>query len=409
MKILLLTNKFPYPEKDGYAIAVMGMMRSLAKAGHDLTLLAINTLKHHYDVREVPEKVRKLAEIYAVEVNTDFSFIDIASNLLLSSEPIHVKRFYSTSYENALIDLLQKGNFDVVQLEGLYLTAYVGAIRANSKAAVVLRAHNLEHEIWHRMAEGENRYFHKIYLTELANRIESYEWGHLLGNTYNGIVPISGRDEGLMAAQAKKKKKKLPPILTSTYGIDPAEVSDYEIKPEYPSVFFLGALDWLPNQEGVKWFVNNVWGTLHARYPEVKFYVAGRNMPNNFLADKDEESGIIKVGEVEDAHKFMQEKGIMVAPLFSGSGIRIKIIEGMMMGKPIVASDVALEGNPAKHIQHIYRANSVGEFVEGVSLLIEKEGYGVALGKQGKAFATKFFDEKTITDKLIAFYGKLKK
>jgi len=409
MKILLLTNKFPYPEKDGYAIAVMGMMRSLAKAGHELTLLAINTKKHYYDVRKVPEKVQKLAEIYAVELNTDYSFIDILANLLLSSEPIHVKRFYTAGYEKVLIDLLKKTDFDVVQLEGLYLTAYVPAIRANSKAAVVLRAHNLEHEIWHRMAEGEKRYFQKIYLTELANRIEEYEWGHLLGGTYNGIVPISSRDNALMAAMAKKRKKKLPPMLTSTYGIDPSEIKDFALKPEYPSVFFLGALDWLPNQEGVRWFVDNVWGELHARYPEVKFYVAGRKMPVNFLSDKDTASGVIKVGEVEDAQKFMQEKGIMVAPLLSGSGIRIKIIEGMMMGKPIVASDVALEGNSAQHIHHIYRANSPAEFLEGVSLLIEKEGYGVALGKQAKAFATVAFDEKTITDKLVGFYSSLKK
>jgi glycosyltransferase involved in cell wall biosynthesis len=259
------------------------------------------------------------------------------------------------------------------------------------------------------MAEGATGYFKKIYLTELASRIEDYEWEHLLGKTYDGIVPISGRDEGMIAAKAKKKKRKLPPMLTSTYGIDPNEIKDLEIKPEYPSVFFLGALDWLPNQEGVRWFVDNVWGTLHARYPEVKFYVAGRKMANSFLADKDATTGIIKVGEVENAQKFMQEKGIMVAPLLSGSGIRIKIIEGMMMGKPIVASDIALEGNPAEHVHHIYRANSPSEFLEGVSLLIEKEGYGLALGKKAKAFATHFFDEKTITDKLITFYDKLKK
>ncbi|MFN0203561.1 MAG: glycosyltransferase family 4 protein [Bacteroidia bacterium] len=406
MKILILSNKFPYPEKDGYAIAVMGMIQGFAEAGHEVTLLALNTKKHYTFLQSVPDWLKQTAHLYAIDINTDYSYWDIIGNLLFSDEPIHIQRFYSKGFENQLAEILQKGNFDVVQLEGLYLTVYVPTIRAHSQAAVVLRAHNLEYEIWERQAKGETAYFRRTYLQELAKRIQNYEWKHLTGDTYDAIVPISGRDAKIM-----KQNKVRKPMLVSGYGVELSKLKTYDTPRDPHSVFFIGALDWMPNLEGLTWFVETVWKQIHALYPQMKFYIAGRNMDAGFLMNKSEADGIIKVGEIEDAQQFMYEKGVMVVPLFSGSGIRIKIIEGMAMGKAIIATEVAMEGNPAENGKHVIVAgeDNLDDFLNHLAMFTEKPGYAEMFGRQAKEYALATFDRKKIIAQLTQFYQGLKK
>ena len=145
MNILILSNKMPYPPKDGGSIATFCIARSFAALGHKVTVLAMNTLKHYYNTDLIPKDISGLIEFIGVDVDTQISVFDALKNLLTKSIPYNAQRFISEEFENRLAGLLQTRSFDVVQLEGTYLGPYIHTSRKYSTALVIIRSHNIEH------------------------------------------------------------------------------------------------------------------------------------------------------------------------------------------------------------------------------------------------------------------------
>jgi polysaccharide biosynthesis protein PslH len=164
MKILQLTNKIPYPPRDGGAIATLSLSMSLQDRGTRLLLLGMNTSKHYCDMESLPESITSNIKMESVDVNTDLSFWDAIKNLLFSGLPYNATRFISKNFSKKLIELLQNQKFDVIQLEGLYMAYYIQVIRKHSDALIALRAHNVEHEIWERTSQQEKSFFKETIL-----------------------------------------------------------------------------------------------------------------------------------------------------------------------------------------------------------------------------------------------------
>ena len=129
MKILQVTNKIPYPAKDGGAIACMNLTRGFSLLGHKVVILSMNTLKHHVLLSEIPETMKDLAEFKLVDVPARISPALALLNLIFSNQPYNAVRFISKNFSEELKAVLQKEQFDVVQLEGLYVCPYIPLIR----------------------------------------------------------------------------------------------------------------------------------------------------------------------------------------------------------------------------------------------------------------------------------------
>jgi polysaccharide biosynthesis protein PslH len=395
MKILQLTNKPPYPDRDGGAIAVLSLTRGLARTGHEVTVLSMNTLKHHTDARQLPEDLRNLADFRFADVPAVISPLTAVSNLLFSKLPYNAVRFISGEYKKVLVNLLNEKSFDIVQLEGLYLCPYIPLIRQYSKARIAYRAHNIEHEIWARTAALSGG-LKKWYISNLAKRIKKFEMSWL--NQYDLLVPITQRDGEIL-----NRLGNMRPWLVSPTGIDTIAIADSNALTEYPSIFHLGSLEWSPNQEGLLWFLTHCWPSLHARWPELKFYVAGRNAPG-WLIKKLNLPGIVYEGEVADAYLFMKSKAVMVVPLLSGSGMRIKIIEGMALGKAIVSTSIGAEGLGVEDGKNIMIADHPEEFISAIeTLLTNKDLYG-SIGMGSQLFIDENFDNLALAGQLAQFY-----
>lgn len=395
MKILQVTNKVPYPIKDGGAIACMNLTRGFSLNGHKVTVLAMNTQKHHILYGELPESVKDLAEFKLVEVPARISRIAALGNLLFSRKPYNAVRFISGSFEKELIKLLKGKQFDVIQLEGLYVCPYIPVIRKYSNAKIVYRAHNIEHEIWERtaaMAKG----WEKIYFRILSRRIKKLEKGMM--NRYDLLVPITERDGKILDELGNRK-----PRHVSQTGIDSSVLIPNSKKLKHPTLFHIGSLDWTPNQEGLIWFLEKCWPKINDKFPELKFYIAGRNAPYWFKRKMDLPNVVFE-GEVPDAYDFMNSKSIMVVPLFSGSGMRIKIIEGMALGKPIITTSIGTEGISTTAGENIMLAETADEFVSSISELIDNREFFDKIGRNAIEYIHEKFDNLAAAAALIEFY-----
>ncbi|MDB4286274.1 glycosyltransferase family 4 protein [bacterium] len=398
-QLLLISNKFPYPPNDGGAIATMSMIQAFYHLGYEVTVLAMNTYKRYVFLDDLPKEVEKLARFYAVDVDIRIKPFAVLKNLFFSKEPYHITRFTSTAFRNHLENILKEQKYDLVQLEGLYLTPYVDQIRKQAPGTpITLRAHNIEHEIWVRKSEEVTGKLRKYYYGVTATRLKEYETRHLGGNTYDAIVAITDRD----AKKIKDMGTNIP-ITISNVGINLSNLmDDKEIKMEHPSLFYIGALDWTPNQEGVKWLLSEVWPEISRMYPEVKLYIAGLRMPPNFM--NSQVKNVVVLGEVKNAYTYMRSKSIMVVPLFSGSGMRVKIVEGMALQKAIVATNIAVEGIPALHGDQILIADTADQFINCIATLIESKSMVETLGRHAQEFILERFDLNQVTQSLLSFY-----
>lgn len=395
MKILQLTNKPPWPDKDGGAIAMLNLTRGFYRLGHEVTVLSMNTSKHFTHPETIPPEVRKMADFHFVEVPAPISPAAALANLLLSRDPYNAVRFISDDFRKALAALLGEKKFDIVQLEGLYLCPYIPLIREHSSALTAYRAHNIEAEIWQRTAaltSGCRRW----YLTNLASRIARFEQRWL--NQYDLLVPITDRDDSMLRQMGNSR-----PSLVTPSGIEPPEPEATHQKPEFPSLFHLGSLEWAPNQEGLLWFLKNVWGDISRKFPDLKLYIAGRNAPD-WLVSYLRIPGVVYMGEVENAASFMRSKAVMIVPLLSGSGMRVKIVEGMALGKTIVSTSIGAEGVGVTHGSDILIADDTPSFINTLETLLLDYELFTTIGKNAATFAAENFDNLTIARKLAGFY-----
>lgn len=397
MKILFVTNKMPYPPIDGGSIATFSLAKSIKKLGHEVTFLAMNTSKHEIDCNEIPDNIFANYNLNVVNINTDINIIGALKNLIFSKLPYNAQRFLNKDFDKKLAEILNKNDFDIVQLEGLYLCPYIETIRKKSNAKIALRSHNIEHEIWHRTALNDKNFLKRIYLKNLALRIKKLKLKYL--NKYDFLIPITDRDARRYSFFGNKK-----PVFVIQTGVDSDNYVPNTDKAEFPGFFHLGALDWMPNQEGLIWFLENVWQEISQKFNQYKFYIAGRNAPKSFVKLIKNYRNVEYLGEVDNAKDFINSKTVMIVPLLSGSGMRIKIIEGMALGKIIISTKVGTEGIATTHKENIIIADNGQDFINEIeNLLTNKQDY-CHIKNNAIKFVAENYDNKIIANSLIDFF-----
>lgn len=395
MKLLQLCNKPPYPPVDGGTLAMNSITQGLLSADCDVRVLSVCSDKHPVRRELIPDDYMQRTRFDAVYVDLGIHLLD-AGVAWLCGESYHVKRFISKEFSAKLREVLEEEEFDVVFVESIFLTPYVPLIRRHSRAKVLLRAHNVEHQIWQRIAKSEHNPFKRSYIKHLSLTLGTYEREHI--NDYDGVVCITENDAAYFRQAGCRR-----PVVSIPFSITP-EAVDY-VAPEPNSLFHLGSMDWLPNLEGINWFLDEVWPLVHKSMPQVTLYLAGRKMPKEMIDLQVE--GVKVVGEVPDANYFIGSKLINVVPLLSGSGIRVKIIEAMAAGKTVIATTVGAEGIHYEEGKNILIADTPQQFVDQIHRCVEDPDFCAEVGRNAFELITKEYSTETLTNKLLVFIDKI--
>ena len=398
MRILQLTKKYPFPAKDGESIAILNLAKALNSRGHEVHLLAMNTLKHYIPNTDNTRPI--LLECYS-EVKTEV--VDNRVKLvpaflnLFSTESYHISRFKSPAFSRLLENYLLDFDFDIVQLETPYLAPYIPLIRRCSTAKVCMRAHNVEFEIWERLSSQSTFGPKKWYVAYLTNKLRRYELKQL--SLYDGLLPITKRDALHFQDLGYNGPLEVIPV-----GLEMDNYpEDYSSFDQSPSVGFIGSLDWAPNLEGLHWFIKNIWPKLKKEHPELKFHIAGRNPSEETLAlGKDPQ--IIIHGEVDSAVQFMLQHSLHVVPLLSGGGMRVKVLEAMALGRVVLSTSVGVEGIFATPEKEILLADSSEIFLQKLADCIQQKYPILEIAKAARNRIEQDFVLDEIGGRLSKFY-----
>lgn len=396
MKILLLCNKSPYPAREGGPMAMNSIVEGLIDNGHQVKILAVNSEKYNVSLEEIPEDYKKKTDIELIDVDLRIKKVDALLNLF-TNKSYHVERFISKKFSDKLSSVLNTETFDIVQLETVFMAPYIPIIRELSKAMIVLRAHNIEHLIWKRLAKETKQIFKKFYINHLSKTLENYELDVL--NQVDGVAAITRKDaqffRGLTAT----------PVIDIPYGI---EIEDFTPKYEVgekPNFFHIGSMNWMPNQEGIRWFLDSCWKDVINRNKDIQFYLAGRFMPD-WLTNANSEN-LKVVGEVQDAKEFVSLHNVAIVPLLSGSGIRIKIIESMAMGKTVITTPVGAEGIAYTASQNIIITENAAQMIEAIINIASHPEKAEKIGRAARQLIEETHDNKKIVDRLLLFYKEI--
>ena len=397
MKILLLCNKPPYPASEGGPMAMNSIVNGLLEAGHQVKILAVNNEKYNVTEADIPDDYKHKTGIELINVDLRVRPMKAFFNLF-TNKSYHVERFISKDFKNRLAELLEKEQFDVVQLEMLFMAPYVETIRQHSKAMIVLRAHNVEHKIWERIAKETKFFAKRWYIKHLANTLKDYELSAI--ETVDGIAAITRKDAAFFRKYCSK------PVIDIPYGVYPEEFAPkYEIEGK-PKFYHIGSMNWMPNEEGIRWFIEEVLPKTIEKVPDFVYHLAGRNMPEWLTALKNKHINVI--GEVPDAKAFVAEHDVAIVPLLSGSGIRIKIIESMALGKTVITTRVGAEGILYDEEVNVIIAENKAKMVEAIRSINENPQIAVRIGQAARKLIEEQYDNRKIIARLLMFYEQIK-
>jgi glycosyltransferase involved in cell wall biosynthesis len=399
VNILLLCPRVPWPLNDGGNIAMYRMATLLAAAGNRVTIFALNTLKHHTDSYSLPEMLRTRIRIIDHTIDTTVRPMAAFLNLFRPDESYNVIRFMDASADAALQRLLEEESFDLVQFESVFTGPYLETVRRRSNAICVLRAHNVEHLIWERLSKTTKQPIRSAYLGFLSRRLKKYE--NQLFRKMDGILPVTEVDERIITSCSGGIPSVTAPVSIEIPRIaEPSITVNASIK-----LFHLGSMDWQPNNEGVRWFLREVWPLVHARFPDLSLHLAGRSFPDDLRTAA---FPMVKCeGVVPDADVYMEDKQLMLVPLRSGSGMRVKILQGLAHGKTVISTSIGAEGIAVKDGRDILIADTPEQFMEKIGYCLSDPKRCLEIGAAGRSLVQEKYSDDAVQKVLLPFYQRL--
>ncbi len=322
---------------------------------------------------------------------------------LVGPLPVTVLNYSSAGVAGALSRALESTHFDAVQMESIHLFRYLDTIRKSRYSpAVILDWHNIESELMLRYAQSAANPAKKLIAVRTGNLLEKLERQAL--GSFNAHTVVSEREQERLLARSPNAA-----IHVIANGVDTASFANHSQRPssDRRTLLFVGSMDYHANSDAVLWFCRAIWPQLAAEYPSLDFQVAGRNPPPFVQALASPRISI--TGTVEDVRPFYHRAFAVVVPLKVGGGTRLKILEAMAAGVPVISTRLGAEGIDAQHNEQILLAENAKEMSAAVGSLIDQPELASRLRSSALALVTEQYDWSVIGQKLVNVYKSLRK
>ncbi|TMK80581.1 MAG: glycosyltransferase [Actinobacteria bacterium] len=332
---------------------------------------------------------------------------------LAGPTPVTVLNYTSRSASAALADLGREMTFDAVQMEGVHLARYIPVLRAfPGRPPVLCDWHDIFSESMTRYSETVASFPRRLYARRTARLLEGMETELL--RLCDAHLVVSDRNK-------RRLLENLPSASLHIIenGVDTAYHSEEQIEDAYARwllrekgtgeygrrnrVVFVGAMDYNTNIDAVAHFAADIWPRVRERVPELSFTIVGRNPAPEVIA-LEGQPGIEVSGTVADVRPYYREASVVIVPLRLGSGTRLKILEAMAAGVPVVSTTLGAEGLAARPGEEILIADTPADTVEAIVRLRRSPELRQALREQGRKLAVSRYEWRVIGERLYSIY-----
>jgi len=389
VKVLLISSKPIYPKNDGGCVAMDNFLKSLLAADFEVRHLAIGTEKHPYKKVNYPVDLQNKISINGQNISTRVNIFSALKSLFKTGS-YNVNRFHSNDVFNKIEKEIKETNFDTIIFESLFSTIYLNEIREIFSGKIITRIHNIEANIWKDYWRNENYFFKKLFLKKLYRDLEKYEIETF--KKIDGIIAISDDDKDCIQALN---------IDTNVITI-PVAISDIQNHNNYSntSIFHLGAMDWQPNIEAVERLVK-IHEEAILKQNSFDLYIAGKNASSFKISSSSKD--IRNLGFIENLSDFTKSAGILVSPIISGSGVRIKILEMMAKGIPVITTKTGAKGINHCDNECLIIATDNNDFINKIKIVRESSELRRKLGENAIKYIRQHHNIEKITKSLREF------
>jgi polysaccharide biosynthesis protein PslH len=391
-RLLLLLPAVPVPLDTGAKIRNNGLVKLLS-ADHEVDAIAfglptqqaaLNALVRRSKI--VVQPARRLAP-------------KRATDLARTGLPDMALRLWSPSFMHAVRCFVRDGDYAGVQAEGIEMARYLAAVPPRLR---IYDAHNAEFLMQRRASEAAPSLAAKLFSRVQWQRLERFE-SQIVRHSRMTLA-VSNHDANQLLALAGDQAT----VEVIRNGIDS---SAYQFHPQRldpttrSSVLFVGKLDFRPNGEAMRWFVNDVLRQMHAAGRNVRLFAVGANPPAWLVAAGQHDDRIAVTGYVADERPYLARCGALVLPLHTGGGSRLKALIAMASGLPILSTRLGMEGLEAEPGEHYLLAESSSDWTTSLERLLDEPEVGQRLAANGRALVERQYDWSTIAGDVRSAYA----
>lgn len=368
MNILIVSAQFPYPTRSGFTTRVYQVARHLSER-HNVTLLSYASQDERGGVAELATRM----SVRVVERSPPSPVGKrVAQALTIASSRAYCCReIYSEGMQDAIDELCSRTKFDVIQLESSLLCTF----RVPRDTRLVIVEHNIEYELLQRMCEGERslprRVFNRVEYARFR-RFEEASWKRA-----DACVVTSEREVAAVRECAPET-----PLAVVPNAVDPDYFAPSGGAVDAHTLIFNGTLNYRPNVDAVRYLIDDIWPLVRHRYPDATLMLTGCNDGVDIRPLM--KPGIRFLGEVPDIRPHVARATAVCVPIRIGGGTRLKVLEALAMGKPVVSTAVGCEGVAVRDGEHLMIADDARAFASKIFEVFENPALRAALGRAGR-------------------------
>jgi glycosyltransferase involved in cell wall biosynthesis len=402
MNLLQLAHRIPWPPVDGGNKGVLGFVEGYSRHSA-VARLAFVCMCRIEDAHWAQDWKPDGVDVVVEPMDTRNTIPRLVANTLLSRRPFNMEKYRRASFAKKVGVAIATLTPDVVHFDGLHTACYAPQVaRLAPNALRVLRCHNAEYMILERLAESEQSRAKRSLIALQARRVKSYEAEML--DHFDLILAITDTDaERFKAINSRCAERMI--VVPAGANVPGALPPAPPQKGDRIRLVHMAAMDWLPNQGGLRWLRDEVLPLLNATGLEFHLDVIGKNMPAEFDGMKGPRVTIH--GFVEDLTPLMSAAHMAVVPLQVGSGMRVKILDYWSMGVPVVATRVAAEGLEGDNEPVVALADDAVSFVRTIQRLAANAAERDALRTAAFTKVSSAYGWPGIVDKLVQRYAQL--
>lgn len=397
MKILVVDQLVPYPPTDGGKIRLFNLLKYLSR-DHEVSFLSLfRPLRAEDNGANYLKKFCARVELVAKPEYAKKEYRWRQLRGLLKGEPPRNEILWVKEMANKLNALTEHEHFDIVDIQRPTMAPYIKAISPNSHCGKVLTLYDVPHVQYQRLAAVERDRSAKrrlMFMDLLFSKRATLKYAR----RFDKCVLVSERDRDIL--------KQIGPDLDIAVISNGVDIENYPLLAESstkPVLLFVGRMSYQPNVDGAIFFCQEIFPLLKQQVPDVKLLIVGAQPPNSVLALASED--ITVTGYVESVIPYYQQALISIVPLRSGSGTRLKILEAMALGRPVVSTSLGCEGLKVTQDENILVADTPADFVAQTVRLLRDESLRQRLITNGRNLVEGTYDWQAITRQLLHLYS----
>lgn len=382
IKVLFLSQRFLFPQDTGGKIRTSKILEKLNKK---FSVTVISNVESPQDDPYLPNMTNlcdKFIPVPWVEVKKySLKFWWRLFYRSFSKYPITMHNDYSPELEEAVLDELSSGDYDLAVCDFMQSTLNFKQVTG---IPVLLFQHNVEAAIAKRHYDRSKDPVSRLFWWLQYKKMFYHE--RVMCNRFDRVIAVSENDREQMQKNYGAKN-----VYTIPTGVDTDFFKPMENITEKKQIVFVGAMDWLPNEDAMIYFVEKIYPLIKNRISDVHLKIVGRNPSPKFSSFIENTKNVEVTGWVDDIRPYVAESAVFIVPIRIGGGTRMKIYQAMGMAKAVVSTSVGAEGLPLKHGKHILFADGEEEFADNVVSLLNDPKTRMELGNAAREYVCEYF------------------